>query len=264
MAAINDEPVRRAGRRAGRGLRDQGRRLLPRPEHRLHRRAATDRRIPHIRLNEGNLVQLGYGAAPATHLDGRDRPHQCDRRRHRQRQGPHQVSLLQGLRRAGARGAGRRTAPPRPGKPRRTSACRWWSSRPTPTMAAASRSSCHRARISSRRLRGGRCPEGSDVIVERFIRGKEHRLLVVGGKVVAAARGETVIWVTGDGAVHGGRADRQSSSTATRAAATAEEFATRKLHQRRRDRRQAMRHDRPAAPGPDRRSSVPSRRPPWC
>jgi len=25
--------------------------------------AATDRRIPHIRLNEGNLVQLGYGAA---------------------------------------------------------------------------------------------------------------------------------------------------------------------------------------------------------
>ena len=33
-------------------------------------------------------------------------------------------------------------------------------------------------------------PEGSDVIVERFIRGDEHRLLVVGGQVVAAARGE--------------------------------------------------------------------------
>ena len=27
--------------------------------------AATDRRIPHIRLNDGNLVQLGYGAARA-------------------------------------------------------------------------------------------------------------------------------------------------------------------------------------------------------
>ncbi|GAA5169395.1 cyanophycin synthetase [Viridibacterium curvum] len=40
--------------------------------------------------------------------------------------------------------------------------------------------------------------EGSEVIVERFVRGDEHRLLVVGGKVVAAARGEAA-WVTGDG-----------------------------------------------------------------
>ncbi|MEG1117647.1 MAG: acetate--CoA ligase family protein, partial [Janthinobacterium sp.] len=35
-------------------------------------------------------------------------------------------------------------------------------------------------------------PEGSDVIVEKFIDGTEHRLLVVGGKVVAATKGETV------------------------------------------------------------------------
>lgn len=41
--------------------------------------------------------------------------------------------------------------------------------------------------------------EGSEVIVERFIPGNEHRLLVVGGRVVAAARGETA-WVSGDGA----------------------------------------------------------------
>jgi cyanophycin synthetase len=40
--------------------------------------------------------------------------------------------------------------------------------------------------------------EGSEVIVERFIPGDEHRLLVVGGKVVAAMRGE-IIHVTGDG-----------------------------------------------------------------
>ena len=39
---------------------------------------------------------------------------------------------------------------------------------------------------------------GSEVIVERFIPGNEHRLLVVGGKVVAAARGESA-WVKGDG-----------------------------------------------------------------
>ena len=40
--------------------------------------------------------------------------------------------------------------------------------------------------------------EGSEVLVERHILGDEHRLLVVGNKVVAAAKGETV-WVTGDG-----------------------------------------------------------------
>jgi cyanophycin synthetase len=34
--------------------------------------------------------------------------------------------------------------------------------------------------------------EGSEVLVERFVRGNEHRLLVVGGKLAAAARGETV------------------------------------------------------------------------
>lgn len=39
---------------------------------------------------------------------------------------------------------------------------------------------------------------GSEVIVERHVRGDEHRLLVVGGKVVAAARGAAA-WVTGDG-----------------------------------------------------------------
>ncbi len=41
-------------------------------------------------------------------------------------------------------------------------------------------------------------PEGSEVIVERFIEGTEHRLLVVGGKVVAATKGEPVS-VTGNG-----------------------------------------------------------------
>jgi len=40
--------------------------------------------------------------------------------------------------------------------------------------------------------------EGSGVLVERFITGNEHRLLVIGGKVVAAARGEPAL-VSGDG-----------------------------------------------------------------
>ncbi|MBI5862024.1 MAG: cyanophycin synthetase [Rhodocyclales bacterium] len=40
--------------------------------------------------------------------------------------------------------------------------------------------------------------EGDGVLVERFIPGIEHRLLVVGGKLVAAGRGEEA-WVVGDG-----------------------------------------------------------------
>ncbi|WP_292974897.1 cyanophycin synthetase [Nitrosomonas sp.] len=40
--------------------------------------------------------------------------------------------------------------------------------------------------------------EGSNVLIERYIPGIEHRLLVVGGKLVAAARGDNVS-VTGDG-----------------------------------------------------------------
>jgi len=38
----------------------------------------------------------------------------------------------------------------------------------------------------------------SSVIVEKYIRGAEHRLLVVGKQVVAAACGES-LWITGDG-----------------------------------------------------------------
>jgi cyanophycin synthetase len=40
--------------------------------------------------------------------------------------------------------------------------------------------------------------EGSGVLVERFIRGNEHRLLIVGGKLAAAAKGQMAS-VTGDG-----------------------------------------------------------------
>ncbi|MEK7705515.1 MAG: cyanophycin synthetase [Myxococcota bacterium] len=54
--------------------------------------------------------------------------------------------------------------------------------------------------------------EGSGVIVERAIAGNEHRLLIVGGHVVAAARGEDA-WVVGDG-VHAVRelVDKQLNS----------------------------------------------------
>lgn len=41
--------------------------------------------------------------------------------------------------------------------------------------------------------------EGSEVMVERFIPGEEHRLLVVGGRLAAAAKGEN-LYIVGDGA----------------------------------------------------------------
>ncbi len=40
--------------------------------------------------------------------------------------------------------------------------------------------------------------EGSEVIVERFVRGNEHRLLVVGGRLAAAVKGESV-WLLANG-----------------------------------------------------------------
>jgi cyanophycin synthetase len=64
--------------------------------------------------------------------------------------------------------------------------------------------------------------EGSEVLVERFIRGEEHRLLVVGGKLVAAARGES-LWIEGDGqATVAGLIDSQLNTDPRRG--EAEEF----------------------------------------
>src|SRR3990167_2141458 len=61
MAAINDEPfdVQAA---VGKVRTEVDDRYLG-PSTACIVTAATDRGIPHIRLNDGNLVQLGYGAA---------------------------------------------------------------------------------------------------------------------------------------------------------------------------------------------------------
>ena len=60
--------------------------------------------------------------------------------------------------------------------------------------------------------------EGSGVLVERSIRGTEHRLLVVGGKLVAANRGD-MITVTGDGKSTVRELIEQPDQLPTRAAA---------------------------------------------
>lgn len=84
------------------------------------------------------------------------------------------------------------------GERRRISTPRWWSNPPTATTAVVSRSISPSRPMSRPPTRWRVARHGSEVMVERFIPGQEHRLLVVNGKVVAAARGETA-WVTGDG-----------------------------------------------------------------
>jgi len=90
--------------------------------------AATERGIPHLRLTEGNLVQLGQGArqrriwtaeTELTSAIAENIASDKDLTSPRARSWP---------------------ARPRPGKPRRTSGCRWWSSPATPTTGVVCRS----------------------------------------------------------------------------------------------------------------------------
>ncbi len=157
--------------------------------------AATERGIPHIRLNAGNLVQLGHGA----------------RQRRIWTAETEQTSAIaegiasdKDLTKMLLKACG---VPVPEGEVVSSAAAAWEAAqeiglpvvvKPTDgnhgrgvTLDLMTREDVEAAYAVAE-------PEGSDVIVERYIRGHEHRLLVVGGKVVAAARGEAA-WVTGDG-----------------------------------------------------------------
>lgn len=157
--------------------------------------AATERGIPHIRLNAGNLVQLGYGA------------HQ---RRIWTAETEQTSAIAEGiasdkdLTKTLLRSCG---VPVPEGQVVSSAEAAWDAAqdiglpvvvKPTDgnhgrgvTLDLMTREDVEAAYAVAE-------PEGSEVIVERYIRGHEHRLLVVGGRVVAAARGEAA-WVTGDG-----------------------------------------------------------------
>ncbi len=157
--------------------------------------AATDRGIPHMRLNNGNLVQLGYGAsqqriwtAETDYTSAIGESIASDKELTK--------SLLAGC-----------GVPVPEGQIVDSAEAAWEAAEDIGLPVAVKPSDANHGRGVSLEL-GTREevmaafavaePEGSDVMVERFIRGSEHRLLVVGGQVVAAARGE-VITVTGDG-----------------------------------------------------------------
>ena len=157
--------------------------------------AATDRSIPHIRLNEGNLVQLGYGKAQrriwTAETDKTSAIAEA-------------IASDKDLTKSLLTSCG--VSVPR-GEVVSTADQAWEVAQSLGTAVAIKPTDANHGRGVSLELRGEQevraafkvaSDQGSEVLVEQFISGNEHRLLVVGGRVVAAARGENA-WVRGDG-----------------------------------------------------------------
>jgi len=151
--------------------------------------AASERRIPHIRLNDGNLVQLGYGAA---------------QRRIWTAESDQTSAIAEGI--AQDKDFTKRLlascgVPVPEGQVVTSPEQAWEVAQEIGTPVTVKPSDGNHARGVTLELYNEADiktafalaqPEGSDVIVEKFIDGVEHRILVVGGKVVAATKGETV------------------------------------------------------------------------
>ncbi len=149
--------------------------------------AANQRRIPAIRLTTGNLVQLGYG---------------CKQRRIWTAETDATSAIAEGISRdkdltkqlLSACGV-----PVPEGQVVDSADAAWEAAQDIGLPVVVKPSDANHARGVSLDLRDEASvraaypladAEGSEVIVERFVPGQEHRLLVVAGRVVAAARGE--------------------------------------------------------------------------
>jgi len=157
--------------------------------------AATDRRIPHIRLNDGNLVQLGHGAR---------------QRRIWTAETDMTSAIAEGiasdkdLTKSLLKAVG---VPVPYGQAVKTAEQAWEAAQDIGLPVVVKPSDGNHGRGVTLDLRQREdvlaafevaARHGSEVLVERYISGNEHRLLVVGGQVIAAARGE-VASVVGDG-----------------------------------------------------------------
>lgn len=157
--------------------------------------AATERRIPSIRLNEGNLVQIGYGArqrriwtAETDQTSAIAESISCDKELTKSLLAACGVPIPEGRIAADAAEAWQAAQDiglPVVVKPRDGNHGRGVS-----TDLRTQKEVEDAFRIAEN--------EGGGVMVERFVPGDEHRLLVIAGRVVAAAKGETA-WVVGDG-----------------------------------------------------------------
>ena len=193
MAAINDTPfdVPTAVARVRTEVDDQ----YLGPSTACIVTAATDRGIPHIRLNDGNLVQLGYGAS---------------QRRIWTAETEFTSAIAEGI--AGDKDLTKSLlkacgVPIPQGQVVHSAEEAWDAAQDIGLPVVVKPSDGNHGRGVTLDLRKQEdiqaayhvaYPEGSDVMVESFIPGDEHRLLIVGGKLVAAARGE-VVSITGNG-----------------------------------------------------------------
>ncbi len=149
--------------------------------------AATDRRIPAMRLNEGNLVQLGYGIKQRRIWTAEtDKTSAIAETISRDKELT--KTLLQSC-----------GVPVPEGRIVNSAADAWEAAESIGLPVVIKPLDGNHGRGVSTNLTSAADIEAAfllaeqeshDVIVERFIRGNEHRLLIVGGKLVAAARGE--------------------------------------------------------------------------
>ena len=193
MAAINDTPYDIGATIAK--LTDMVDRRCLGPSTACIVDAATERGIPHIRLNDGNLVQLGQGAAQRRIWTAEtDRTSAIAEGISRDKDLTKQLLAAAGV-------------PVPEGRTVESAEAAWDAAEDIGLPVVVKPSDGNHARGVSLNLKTreevmqafvAAEAEGSEVIVESFIAGQEHRLLVVGGKVAAATRGE-IIRVGGDG-----------------------------------------------------------------
>ena len=158
--------------------------------------AATARGIPHIRLTEGNLVQLGYGMAQRRIWTA-----ETDQTSAIAEEIASDKDLTKSLLQACG-------VPVPEGELVRSAEAAWEAAQSVGLPVVLKPYDGNHGRGVSLNLTQQAEVEaayhlahrkgGGSVIVEKFIPGDEHRLLVVGKKVVAAARGD-VLYVQGDG-----------------------------------------------------------------
>jgi cyanophycin synthetase len=195
MAAINDETFDLAGTVAA--LTELVDRYCLGPSTANIVDAATERRIPSIRLTEGNLVQLGHGAAQRRIWTAEtDRTSAIGE----------SIASDKDLTKTLLASCG---VPVPEGALVRSADAAWDEAQDIGLPVVVKPVDGNHGRGVTLNLMtesdvrtayaiASEAGDSSAVLVERFIPGNEHRLLVVGRQVVAVARGES-LWVTGDG-----------------------------------------------------------------
>jgi cyanophycin synthetase len=193
MAAINDAPYDVPG--AIEKLRALADKLCLGPSTQSIVDGAVERGIPFIRLNEGNLVQLGYGARQRRIWTAEtDSTSAIAESISRDKDLTKSLLASCGL----PIPEGRVVASPEDA---------WEAAEAIGLPVAVKPTDANHARGVSLELTSREQveaayrvaeAEGSEVMVERYVPGVEHRLLVVGNRLVAASRGETA-QVVGDG-----------------------------------------------------------------